>query len=475
MAGEQFGMRAVDLAGAESDTSAMQIEGLAKAGGQGLGNAVDGYNQANFNQAIQDGEAYLNQMADELDIPPEKRAMIKFFSGNPEAVKRGAQFLMDSTEQQRKDTGVKNILGLSQGINEKYKGLSADIFNQEGMTPEDMKTAQDQLISDKSGEMEGLKIGSKDKYDLAGYDAVHGGGAGDDWARNNEMEKLKLRRRQQESIEKKRKTEVSKFDIGQQNKAFKASNLSSPTGINAMKRTSESLVKSVEEAYVVAEVGKDGKEIPGFLPWSSWDQAPQWMKSASEKVGWSNEDYNRKAKKLRGGIGRYLDTYKKFISGTAVSDAEYNKLLNNLAAGDTHTFGQFIDAFIAMTEKDMNIYNDNYDAVRKSFPLLDGRSALEVNGTPNPGVFMENLVTRLKSIRSSMDGSEPIPMDSKAFHTEQGLANITQADRDAAEKLKEKELNAGDKSGGLTLRQMGMGKTTINGIEYEIGGEDDWQ
>ena len=92
----------------------------------------------------------------------------------------------------------------------------------------------------------------------------------------------------------------------------------------------------------------------------------------------------------------------------------------------------------------MNIYNDNYDAVRKSFPLLDGRSALEVNGTPNPGVFMEDLVGRLKSIRSRMDGSEPIPMDSKAFYDEQGLANMTQADRDRAAQTKKQELSAGD-------------------------------
>lgn len=464
MAGEQFGMRAVDLAGAEADTSAMQIEGLAKAGGQGLGQAVDGYNQANFNQAIQDGEAYLNQMADELDIPPENRDMIKFFSGNPESVKAGAKFLMDSTEQQRKDTGVKNILGLSQGINEKYKGLSADIFNKEGMTPEEMKAAQEQLISDKSGEMTGLKIGSKDKYDLAGYDAVFGGGSGT-W--QEEVARAKLEDTDNRAVIARKKLAMTKEDIVSKRKigALKAMKLGSSTGIRAMSRVGEELVKSIDKSLSETKNGN----TPGFMPFGSLQLAPKWVQSLvakmnkNEKAAYSAE-HKRQAEDLRNSIGRYLDRYKKFISGTAVSDQEYNKLMNNLAASPTNSFGEFLDAVISMTEQAQNTYADNWNDVDTMYMLPDRSHPLSSSGIKNPADFMGKQLDALKKIRLTVDDKQVF--DGSLFYKEKGLSPIVEQDRINAEKEKNKETKAADvsTSNGYTLNDLGVEEITTGGV-----------
>ena len=461
MAGEQFGMQAVNLAGAESDTSAMQIEGLAKAGGQGLGQAVDGYNQANFNQAIQDGEAYLNQMADELDIPQEKRNMIKFFSGNPESVKAGAKFLMDSTEQQRRDTGINNMLGLGQGINEKYKALSAGILNKEGMTPEQFKSEQDKLISDKSGEIESLRVGSKDKYDLAGYDKVFGLGgsnASDDaWkrkAKERELDqgdsKIGLQQQRADLAEKKTDIGVEKEDSKRKIGALKAVQFGGPTGVRSMSRVSQELVKTVDEALANT---KDGK-TPGFMPFGSLQLAPQWVQSLvsgmskSEKAAYGKE-HKRKASALRNGIGRYLDRYKKFISGTAVSDKEYNNLINNLGAGSTNSFGEFLDAIISMTAQAQKTYEDNWNDVDEMYKLSDGSNPLSSSNIKNPADFMGKQLASLKSMREVVDGNQKF--DGKLFYNDQtakgyDLSSITDEFKAKAREAIQKQFNAADKA-----------------------------
>jgi len=479
MAGEQFGAMAVNLAGAEADTSAMQIEGLAKAGGQGLGQAVDGYNQADFNRAIQDGEAYLNQMADELDIPPEKRDMIKFFSGNPESVKAGAQFLMDSTEQQRRDTGINNMLGLGQGINEKYKTLSADILNKEGMTPEDMKAEQDKLISDKSGEIEGLRVASKDKYDLAGYDKVFGLGQGDDWKRYVDTEAIRQKddrlKVSQESNKIKNKAETRKdqqFGQGLAAKASKDFGLSGSQGVRAMVSQSKSLVKAIKKAVIETKNG----ETPGFVPFGSLDALPDGGKKFLNEIGIGSKEYTQKANEFRASIGKYLDRYKKFISGTAVSDQEYNKLMFNLGAGTFSTFPQFLQSFKEMVAADAETYNMNYEDANKIYSReVGGIGALEERGVTNPGIAMMEMYGELDGIYNTVKDYKDAGFDGAKFKEQQALRAIDQKEKEEARAKQDAEYdktidrNSSNSFFSFTPKDDSNTQATIAGVPVSIG------
>lgn len=454
MAGEQFGAMAVNLAGAEADTSAMQIEGLAKAGGQGLGQAVDGYNQADFNRAIEDGEAYLNQMADELNISPENRDMIKFFSGNAESVKAGAKFLMDSTEQQRRDTGINNMLGLGQGINEKYKGLSAGILNKQGMNQEEFKSAQEKLISDKSGEIEGLRVGSKDKYDLAGYDKVFGLGGSDsneDWDKNYKMEVLK---------DKKEKTRHSgdrvitgkenlafRKDLQESNVAIKASQdsgMGGPNGMISMAVDSQALGAEVKNAFIKS---KDG-EYPGFMPFTTLDALPLAVRNfLSERYGIGDDEYKERAIEFRASVGRYMDKYKKFISGTAVSAEEYNQLLRNMSAGEYNTFSQFLYAFKDMVKKDGERYSRRFEYANKIYQF-DGEPIFTKRGVGDPGAELTKLSGELNEIYDQVKNNADIKADMAAFVTERKLTEASKEyqkeQRALAKAENEKKISAND-------------------------------
>ena len=471
MAGEQFGAMAVNLAGAEADTSAMQIEGLAKAGGQGLGQAVDGYNQADFNRAIEDGEAYLNQMADELDIPPEKRNMIKFFSGNEESVKAGAKFLMDSTEQQRRDTGINNMLGLGQGINEKYKGLSADRLNVEGLTPEDQDAIREELIAGKTDEMKGLRLNSKDKYDLDGYDKVFGGGNDtDDWKRYMDSENLKVAKerigvsKHSNVIKDKKETrQGEQFSVKMASDAYKTAGIGGAQGMRAMTVQSGKLGRAINKAVIETEDG----ETPGFVPFGSFDALPDWAKKSLNEAGIGDVKYTQKANQFRASIGQYLDRYKKFISGTAVSDQEYNKLMFNMSAGTFSTFPEFLWAFKEMVNADALTYNGLYDDANKIYSAsVGGVGALEERGIGNPGAEMADLYSTLDGLYAKVEGYKDVKFDGAAFKANQKLSEITaeekanaRAETDAAN---DKAMR--DNSNSFTLNELGVKEVTTGGV-----------
>tara|TARA_R110002167_G_scaffold352273_2_gene565184 strand:+ start:21039 stop:22442 length:1404 start_codon:yes stop_codon:yes gene_type:complete len=410
MAGEQFGAMAVDLVGAEADTSAMQIEGLAKAGGQGLGQAVDGYNQANFNQAIQDGEAYLNQMADELDIPQEKRNMIKFFSGNPEAVKRGAQFLMDSTKQQRSDKGIEWGIQQGRAVDEDIKNQSMAIFEDTSLTEEQKNAKIEGLKSGKNEMLSSKRLDAQGKDQLFGFDKVNpmAGGNNDDAYR---FEKLALEKDRLQFFKDKF---IKEFEL--KGDKYKRKGVQFAIKFIGVNKVAGAIANSKNLVSKLTSLNKnpDGtlNDAFNFKLFDIVNITDPALIGIAKKMNLKPKATLDKINQSRNAINQFAQNYIREMSGLAVTNAELKRLENSLGIGSSigGDFAQFMDAFnniikakkIEMRELETIAQRTDEEAFATLFPNDIDRPSNRF------AQFTEESVTSMfKQINARIEGYDP--------------------------------------------------------------------
>lgn len=470
MSSESFGMQVVGLAGAPNDAQADQYQSLANTGRVAGGDIVKGYDTAKFNQAIQEGDKFLLQMAEELNVPPEVRDQVKVFTGSPEATKAGANYLMKWHQQNTKKDQFEYGMGLVSDFDDKFKKYSEEKLMglDSAATKEERDALAQALRQEREQGLLGLRNQTQTEDELLGLERMLGQSK-DNSGDSYKMAKLQLERdrldylkeskgRSLDLQEENKDIGKSKFDIGQQNKAFVALKLGSPTSIYEQEANTRSLIKILSDNIIPGN-----SEVPGFLPFTSANALPQPIKRITQDLGITDEEFNRKSQQVRAGIGRYLDGYKKLISGTAVSDQEYNKLVENLSAGKTNTVGEFLDSFISMVEKDQRAMQEKWSSANKAYQRLDGSGAL--SELKDPSSDMKALLVELRKIRQIADSQKDADFNGEDFIKKQGIKKVTDAERKENERLVQEYLKQGNQneSGGKTLGDLGFESVKIGG------------
>lgn len=428
MSSESFGMKVVDLAGAPMDASADQIDSLANTARVAGGDIIKGYDTAQFNQAIQEGDKYLMQMADELNVPPEVIDQIKVFTGSPEATKAGANYLMKWHQANNQKSEFEYGMGLVSNFDDQFKKYSEERLMglDSSASKEERDALAESLRRERERGLEGLRGEAKTEQELQGLERMLGQGKDDNslalanLAYKNRMADLAERRAEESEkrgeFDRGEGFEFSKkkYTDKQADAGLKLAKLSDKDGALEIMANTESLIGSIEDA-IVAET-KSGQSIdlsslPGFNPYSSTDflDANSPIKRGLVELGVADDVYANKSANLRAAIGRYLDQYKKFISGTAVSDDEYKKLMNNLGAGTFNTFPQFINALKNMVDKDLMIYNKRWKLgnTRSDDILSEKYSDFNISNS------MTEFSDFLSSLEGRLDKAAATKMDTK--------------------------------------------------------------
>lgn len=488
MSSESFGMQAINLAGGEDAQESRNILGMMDRMTQSGGDVVKGVDNARFNQAIQKGDEYLQQMADELDVPPQVRDQMKFFTGSPDATKAGANYLMKWAEAEKAKKDFEYGMSLPGEFNKQFQEYSSKQFMGlgEGASKEDRDALTQRLKDEREFGLQNLKSQAKTEGEISGIERVLGQGGKDDslararLAYQNRMADLAERR----AVESEKKGEFDrgegfqlkkdKYDDKKADEGLKIARLSDKDGAVEIMANTESLIGSIEDS--ITAYTKDGKSVdlaglPGFNPFSSTDflAANNPIRRGLTELGIADEEYSNKSANLRSAIGRYLDQYKKFISGTAVSDDEYKKLLNNLGAGEYNTFPQFINALKNMVDKDLMIYDRRWKIgdTRSKGILSEQYSDFNITGS------MQEFSDFLSSLEAKLDKSSTEPMspdEIKSWINQWGLNKFfTNAEKNKMKADSSKKIDtATDKVYGS---DEGLSQKDFMPSEIQIGGQ----